>query len=362
MISDFTHTEKGIEFVARAIRRDKEQLRADISIKLMGRELDRDEFRFGDRPRRNAMAGGAFSALKEKLMVENAEGQNVPADKELFQFLLRRFLDRVAEQWASSIVVEDVAGLTEPAPPPWIIRNYVTEGAITLLASAPGMGKSWTGMLMAQSVQCGDVIDPIVFDTGEPQPVLYVNLERSKLSLQNRLGMVNRVLGIPPQTPMPQVNARGRSMSEVSEAVRRHLEANDTKLIVIDSLSRMGMGSMTSDDTANDMMDMINSFACGAVVLAHTPRPQGPGQSAKRQAEHVFGSQMITAAADFEIILKAKDMPGQQTLVGMKVIKANDAPKARFEGGPGWRYDYGPAGLTAVTRVPTVYEENFEED
>lgn len=69
---------------------------------------------------------------------------------------------------------------------------------------------------------------------------------------------------------------------------------------------------------------------------------------------------MITAAADFEIILKAKDAIGQ-TLIGFKTIKANDAPKARFQD-TGLLYQYGPSGLTAVTRSNFISEEDFEED
>jgi len=65
---------------------------------------------------------------------------------------------------------------------------------------------------------------------------------------------------------------------------------------------------------------------------------------------------MITAAADFEIILKAREAPGE-TLVGFKVIKANDARKAALSG---WRYVFGNAGLERVIPVPNVSPEAFE--
>jgi len=347
VLNSFRHEEKGIEFVARAIRRDKGQMRADVSIRLRGRELDRDEFRFSDRGKRNPLAGTAFLAI-----------DGAPCEiqkKEELQLLLRQFGDLVEEEWQQAIVVEDVKGLAEPESPPWVIRDYATEGAMTLLVGPPGIGKSWTGLLMAQSVACS--VDT-VFEVYEPQPVLYINLERSKRSLQNRLGMVNRVLGLPPTSEMPQINARGRSMGEITEAVMRHVEAEGTKFVVLDSLSRMGMGSMTQDDTANEMMDTLNALRTATVVLGHTPRPQGQGAAAQRQSEHVFGSQMITAAADFEVILKAKDGIGQ-TLIGMKVKKANDAPKAKLAG---WLYQYGPAGLIAVSRSQYVSEEDFETE
>ena len=349
---DQTHEESGIQFVARAIRRDKGQLRADVSIRYKGRELDRDEFRFSDRAKRNALAGSAFLSL--------GGATTLPGKKEEMQLLLRQFNDCVEEQWQQSIVVEDVAGLAEPVTPPWIVKDYVTAGAITALAAAPGKGKSWTGMLIAQSVQHAI---PKLFEVYEPMPVLYVNLERSALSLRNRLGLVNRVLEIDAESTMPQLNARGRSMGEVQEAVRRHMEANGTQFVVIDSLSRMGMGSMTQDDSTNEMMDLINSFGAGTLLLAHTPRP-APSVSEKgrkaaiRASEHVFGSQMITGAIDFEVILKAKDSEGQ-SLVGMKVIKANDAPRARLRG---WLYRYGPAGLINVTPANHVTPEHFEEE
>lgn len=348
MIRDFSHMDKAtkIEFVARAIRRDKGQLRADVSIRYKGRELDRDEFRFSDRTKRNALANSAFESL--------AGATSLPGKKQEMQLLLRTFNELVEAQWLESIKIQDIAGLAEPVSPPWVVYGYATEGAGSLVVGVPGAGKSWAGMLMAQSVQYAI---STVYSVYEPMPVLYVNLERSQLSLQNRLGLVNRVLELDPTTTMPQLNARGRSMQEVREAVRRHIETHETKFLVLDSLSRMGMGSMSDDDVASAMMDELNSYGVTWVALGHQPRPQ-PGPAGRRAAEHVFGSQMLTAAADFEIILKAKEFQ-DRSLIGFKVIKANDAPKVALAG---WHYRFGAAGLEAVIPVMDLSPDAFEED
>ncbi len=353
MLSSYTQINEvsGVKFYARAIRRDKGQIRADVSIQVPDgddwRELDRDEFRFSDRQKRNALANSAFEALKDSLPM--------PGKKQEMQALLRMFNDTVEEQFTQSIIIEDVPGLAEPHNPPWVVQDYVTEGAGTLLVGPPGVGKSWTGLLLAQSVQYAI---PALYGVSAPRPVLYVNLERSRLSLQNRLGLVNRTLGLDPTATMPQLNARGRSVNEVAEAVRRHIEKHETELVVWDSLSRMGMGSMSDDDVANQMMDALNSYPTAWCALGHTPRPQGAGKAAVKQSEHVFGSQMLTAAADFEIILKAKESVGQ-TLVGFKVIKANDAPKVSLKA---WLYEFGSAGLAQANPAAYVDEQSFEED
>ena len=352
MINEFSQDLEGITFVARAIRRDKGQLRADVSIRLKKRELDRDEFRFGDRTKRNAMANSAFRAIDGEV--------STPAKDAELQLLLRKFLDMVEEEHTKSIEITDLPGLAEAEPPAWIIRDYVTEGALSLISAAPGLGKSWTGLLMAQSVQCGI---PLIYGTNEPLPVLYINLERSAQSLQNRLGMVNRALGIDSTTSMPMLNARGRSMGEVRDAVVRHIERNQTGFFVLDSLSRMGMGSMVDDDSANAMMDVLNELTgrgAGGAILAHTPKPQGPGPAAQAMAERTYGSQMLIAAADFEIILRSKNISRERMLVGLKPKKANDAAKAPIAG---WNYYFGAAGLERVARVPNeLSDDAFEDD
>ena len=320
-------------------------IQADIRIFTgTGRELDRDNFRLGDRAKRNALASGATASLAPS---------KLDGGKEEMQFLLRDFCDRLETAYIDDVGVDEVAGSAEREAPEWLAHGYVTRGAGTLLVGPPGVGKSWTGLLLAQSIRRGI---SSVFSVSGPTNVLYVNLERGAGGIMNRLGSVNRVLGLPPETPLPMVNARGKSLTDVHEAILFYVKAHPGTVVFLDSLSRTGMGSMVDDSVANEMMDALNSYGTW-VALGHSPRPQ-PGRDGKLMTQHVFGSQMLTAAADFEVVLMAKEMVGR-TLVGLKVIKTNDTGKVPFTG---WNYHFDQSGLTDAVRVMNLDPDAFEDD
>lgn len=320
-------------------------IQADVRIFTgTGRELDRDNFRLGDRTKRNALASGATKSM---------EPAKLDGGKEEMQYLLRDFADRLETAYIEDVGVDDVSGSAEREAPEWLAHGYVTRGAGTLLVGPPGVGKSWTGLLLAQSIRLN--VSSVFSVAGGGANVLYVNLERGVEGIMNRLGSVNRVLGLPPETTLPMVNARGKSLTDVHEAILLYTKNNPDTVVFLDSLSRTGMGSMVDDSVANEMMDALNSYGTW-VALGHSPRPQ-KGRDGKMMSQHVFGSQMLTAAADFEVVLMAKEMQGR-TLVGLKVIKTNDTGKVPFTG---WNYHFDQSGLTDAVRVINLDPDAFED-
>lgn len=190
----------------------------------------------------------------------------------------------------------------------YLLKPYIMDGAGTILFAPPGAGKSYMALLMAQSINTGSSCIWRV----EQRRVLYLNLERSALSLERRLLLVNQALGIEAETPMVMSNARGKTLAHVVESLGRNFD-----MVVLDSLSRSGAGSMVDDEVANSIMDTVNGLAASWLVIAHTPRSDN---------SHTFGSQMFDGAADLTLSLKSARNADDVLGVMVEGHKANDVP------------------------------------
>jgi hypothetical protein len=90
-----------------------------------------------------------------------------------------------------------------------------------------------------------------------------------------------------------------------------------TGAVFLDSISRGGAGSLVQDDTANSIIDALNSISPTWFAIAHTPRDNGG---------HVFGNQHFDAGAD--VLLKLSSEQRGSTLgIGLEITAANDIPK-----------------------------------
>lgn len=228
-----------------------------------------------------------------------------------FAGYVHQFCQVFWEKWSDQYAVEDVGG--DPALPPrcYLLEPYILAGAGTILFGPPGRGKSTLAMLMAQSINAGvGTYWPVTH-----APALYVNLERSKESIQRRLTLVNIQLGLEPEFSLPMANARGRSLVDVLGSIERAVTKRGTRIVFLDSITRGGYGSLIADDIANKIMDGLNGMCESWVGLAHTPRGD---------ETHAFGSQMFDAAADMTVQLVSQRKVEGTLGIGLQVTKAND--------------------------------------
>lgn len=216
--------------------------------------------------------------------------------------------DFSVEQFAGGLM----AGDPSIGPPTLILGECIIDQGGTIIFSPPGAGKSFTLMAMGVSVDSGtDTLWPV-----QQRKTGYVNLERGERSMQYRLARVNRALGLAPNRPLPFLNARGKALSTVIDGVRKMIEVHELDVIMLDSISRAGSGSLVGDDVANSITDSLNGLGTTWVALAHSPR----GDST-----HLFGSMHFEAAEDIGIQLLSQLSTDGMTLgVGLKVVKAND--------------------------------------
>jgi len=191
--------------------------------------------------------------------------------------------------------------------PPLLLKN-----GGTIMFGPPGRGKSYTALVLAV------VVDAMV-EAGPFRPLrraktVYVNLERSSHSIARRLRAINVALGLPPSRPLRVLNARGRTYADVHDILLTDVEREGVELVVLDSISRAGLGTLIEDTTANRIMDALNALGVSWLALAHTPRAD---------EGHAYGSVMQDAAADVVVRLLSQQQ-GSRLGVGFQVTKAND--------------------------------------
>lgn len=237
--------------------------------------------------------------------------------------------------WAAHVegtMPELMAGDADPKPPVFMLHPYVLEGGGTILFAPPGRGKSYLSMLWAVSIDSGCS----QFFQVHSSPVLFVNLERSRLSLRTRLGSVNRVLGLEADRALLTLNARGRALNDVLPAIKRAVKENSVGCVFLDSISRSGMGDLTENQPVNKIIDALNGACESWVALAHTPRGD---------ESHTYGSIHFEAGADVVVKLLSEQDEGGPLGIGLQITKENDIGKQPLKV---LALEFGPAGLRAA--------------
>jgi hypothetical protein len=251
-------------------------------------------------------------------LANKAHGHLSPAMQDLYtKNFIQHDLDLFCKDAWNVYVMEQMPGLVEggaATPVEFLVNPFVIQGGGTILFAPPGRGKSWTGMVMAVCVDSGkDDIFKV-----KQAPTIYINLERSASSMIRRLGAVNRALILESGRPIYMLNARGKRLSDVVEALKRTIDEHNIQFGVLDSISRSGRGDLNANEVANNIIDVLNGMLDSWLGLAHTPRAD---------ESHVFGGVHFDAGADIVVQLRREQQENRLGL-GLEITKSNDV---------GWR-------------------------
>lgn len=260
------------------------------------------------------------------------EGQKGKLPKEILQHEIDLFCSNSYPKLIKASAPTFVKGLS-PAPPSWLCEGLILKGGGTVLFGEQGKGKSTTALLAALSVDSGD---NTFFNVAAPKTTLFVNLERSAESLARRLGTINKIFGFEESRPLLMLNARGKSLFDLKEVIKDSVKDNNVELLVLDSISRTGVGDLTLNKPANDLMNLLNDMCETWLGLGHMPR----------SGENLYGSMMFDAASD--ILIKLISAKQENKIgVGLECTKANDIS---FPTTKVFEYSYNEYGLSDVAR------------
>ena len=209
--------------------------------------------------------------------------------------------------------IEDLAGKVNWEGIDFYLKPYLPKDSGTILFGPPGRGKSYVVLIMAVSMDSGE---SAWWDVGTPTKVLFVNLERSARSMRHRLARVNLALGYHENRSIQMLNARGHTLSDVKEAIKRAVGEKGIEVVLMDSISRAGMGDLNANDKVNGICDTLNNLCPTWMAIGHSPRGDD---------SHLFGGVHFDAAADVMIRLSS-ERQANSLGIGLDITKGNDLP------------------------------------
>lgn len=267
--------------------------------------LGHDNFNLERNDPRRGLANHAHSVLRPPI--------SDAYSKELLRHDLDTFAFKAYHTWLGVNESQMISG--DPQMPiSHVIEPWAPVDGGTIIYARPGSAKSYTALTAAICVDAGlSTFWPV-----SQRNVLYVNLERSEASLTRRVGCVNVALGLDPHRPLRFLNRRGYSLNDVVASVRTDMDKHDIGWIVLDSISRAGMGDLNENRPATRIIDALNTLiekpGRGWLAIGHTGW----------ESKHIFGSVHFEGGADVMVAITSARNDENELGVRFRITKSND--------------------------------------
>tara|TARA_Y100000310_G_scaffold324459_1_gene386307 strand:+ start:928 stop:2202 length:1275 start_codon:yes stop_codon:yes gene_type:complete len=234
---------------------------------------------------------------------------DLPYASEDMRHDLDLFCREVYGAWVSKQGAELIAGDPDSSVE-FLAKPHILESGGTILFGPQGNGKSYTAMILAVAIDSGT---NGLWETRKCN-VMYVNLERSAGSMRRRLARVNTALGLDSRRQLYMMNRRGRGLADLADALSRDVEEHAIDFLIVDSISRTGIGDLNENQSTNEAIDLLNGLGCAWLGIGHTPR---------ETEDRVFGSTMWDAGADVMLRLTGAKQGGRHG-IQLTITKEND--------------------------------------
>lgn len=277
--------------------------------------------------------------------------------EETEQYLLRaeqvdqqecRRLRRVAEK-----VLVTAEGI-DPDRIDWIWEPYLPAGAVTLMAGAPGCGKSFLSIALAAELSRGRT--PFHRRGTGKIPAAILSLEDDPArTIVPRLKACGADLGEivifdwrhPEADPLDSLSMREGTEGELLRVLREGVKMHGLRLVIIDTLTAFTPARMDGNEAVavRQMMKPLARFAAecgvGVLVICHARKRSSHDSTHGVQAT-VLGSVDYVASCRSALLVQ-KDPQGEEKTAGiMTHAKCNFGPlgpSLSFSiGGDGWRW------------------------
>ncbi len=303
-----------LSFRAESIRQERTGVHARVSIGCNDATLAWSNFNVERDEDRVRLTNSAYEHLAPR------NGSAKPTELAGYpKSFLKNDLDKFCSGLWEAVVLQTMPTMMEgtlnPAPPDFTLYPFVLREGGTIIFAPPGRGKSYTLMLMTVCMDAG--LDCLWLPIQKTK-CLFINLERGAKSVADRLGNINAALNLHRYRPIATINARGKSLSDVSAAAERYIAENDIGCVFVDSISRAGAGDLNANQAVNGIIDTLNGMCKSWVGLAHTPRSD---------ETHVYGGIHFEAGADVVVQLLSEQEEEGPLGIGLQITKQNDIGK-----------------------------------
>ena len=261
--------------------------------------------------------------------------------KEVESYLLRaepvdqqecRRLRRVAEQVLVS------AGEIEPGRIDWIWEPYLPAGAVTLMAGAPGCGKSFLSIALAASLSRG--LTPFHGRGTGKIPAAILSLEDDPArTIVPRLKACGADLGEivifdwrhPEADSLDSLSMREGTEGELLRVLREGVKMHGLRLVIIDTLTAFTPARMDGNEAVavRQMMKPLARFASecgvGVLVICHARKRSSHDSTHGVQAT-VLGSVDYVASCRSALLVQNDPKADEKTAGIMTHAKCNFGP------------------------------------
>ncbi len=293
--------------------------------------IEDDTFNLGRRTDRNGFASAVAEGLVYRHNRETAEEARMPNTKSepgrVFLQEVRTWMrDFCGDAWGQHVGhfrSQWRTGTEEARPPRWLLNPWALLDASMILFGREGGGKSTIMTIWALMVQHG-IATPFGQPT-ESMPVLWVNLERPVDQVDDLLGNIAGAMGLPRDTKMERIDARGHGLRDIAPAIEEFVERHERRcLVALDSVSRAVAGDLIDNAVANAFANQMNAFGCPWWAIAHMAKdPEG-----KRKERSIFGAGAFAWAADVTVELSFEDRGLYQKIISLQTGKVANAPRS----------------------------------
>ena len=265
-------SDRVLTFKAADLRKERTGVHARVEVYDNDVLLYWDNINIEKGNQRTPVANKAFAAM-ESTNLETEEEVAYPKNDlahDLDLFCRQVWPDYIGQQGAELLHGDSTSEIG------FLAKPHVLDQGGSIIFGPQGAGKSYAALLIATAVDGG--VNGLW--TTAQRRTMFINLERGAGSIARRISCVNGALGLEPDRPLLTLNRRGRSLGELKEVIKRDVERHKVELVVVDSISRTGVGDLNENEASNRGIDALNSLAPSWLALGHTPRDS---------TDHLFG-------------------------------------------------------------------------
>lgn len=222
-------------------------------------------------------------------------------------------------------------GDESPTSPRWSVPGLVLDGQTSIWYGDAKAGKSTLMRLAAMGLEYGKAD---VIPVRAKEPVGWVNAEEDPAEHTRQLGNVNAALGLPRNSKLYTIHARGMHIDDLAQRLERAVRENGMRHIFVDSLSRLARGANLNENaTATSLMDALSGLGPSVNWIGHT------GQE---NTHRLSGSKHFTNAARLMVRVQSRMSfggvsPELKRGVRASVVDANGAAPVPPQF---WTYEY----------------------